>query len=42
MLLVYFLRPETECSSYEQVEEKVTLFGGPNPYVLQNIGMTYG
>ena len=33
------LRPETEWSSHEQVEEMVTHFEGPNPRLLKKTGM---
>jgi len=33
------IRPETEWSNYEQIEEQVKLFGGSNPRVWHYTGM---
>ncbi len=40
--IVCRIRPETGCSSHEQVEGGVTSTGGPNPPSLKSRGMTCG
>ena len=40
--IVWCNRPETEWSSHEQVESKVTLTGGPNRYTRKRVRMTCG
>ena len=40
--LVIGNRPEAGRSSHEQVEDKVTLIGGPNQLTLKSLWMTCG
>jgi len=41
--LVIWIRPETEWSNHEQVENSIVIYvGGPNPCLSKKIGMICG